>query len=423
MSSKKKTSSTKSESTSAFVPKLRFPEFRGQKGWERRTLGSIAIFHSGGTPAKDNPDYWNGDIPWVSASSMYDHVVERADHYVTSRAIGNGTRIARKGSILILVRGSMLFKRVPICIASVDVAFNQDVKALRIDPRFQSEFIAYQLISLQSRFIINETGIGAGKIELDHLENFEIYVPQLSEQLHVSACLASLDNLISSQARKVELLKKYKKGLLQQLFPREGETEPRLRFPEFRGTGAWERKKLGEVCSSFSGGTPSTHKTDYYGGDIPFIRSAEIARTRTELSLTREGLANSAAKMVSKGQILVALYGANSGDVALAKINGAINQAILCLNSNESNAFIYHFLSFKKEWIIKKYLQGGQGNLSGEIVKSIVLTFPSIQEQECIATSVSSLDSKVAAETQKLEALKTQKKGLMQGLFPNVEDH
>ncbi|AMS33779.1 HsdS specificity protein of type I restriction-modification system [Betaproteobacteria bacterium UKL13-2] len=208
---------------------------------------------------------------------------------------------------------------------------------------------------------------------------------------------------------------------MQQLFPREGETQPRLRFPEFQNAAEWEPRTLSSVCSSFSGGTPSTAKAEYYGGDIPFIRSAEIARDKTDLFLTREGLANSAAKMVTKGDVLVALYGANSGDVALAKIDGAINQAILCLKSKESNPFIYQFLSFKKDWIVATYLQGGQGNLSGEIVKSIAVGFPSADEQQRIASCLSSLDALITAETQKHEALKTHKKGLMQQLFPSPE--
>jgi len=138
--------------------------------------------------------------------------------------------------------------------------------------------------------------------------------------------------------------------------------------------------------------------------------------------LTREGLANSAAKMVTKGDVLVALYGANSGDVALAKIDGAINQAILCLKSKGSNAFIYQFLSFKKDWIVATYLQGGQGNLSGEIVKSIVVGFPSPDEQQRITACLSSLDALITAETQKLEVFTTHKKGLMQQLFPSPEE-
>lgn len=200
-------------------PRLRFPEFREAGEWEERTMGSLASFSSGGTPSKDNPQYWNGSIPWVSASSMYDLVVEKADHYVTPLAIGNGTRIAKKGSILILVRGSMLFKRVPICIAGVDVAFNQDVKALGIEPSIDNKFLLYQLSAFQSRLPINETGIGAGKIELAHLKGFELFIPDKPEQQRIASCLSSLDALITAETQKLETLKTHEKGLMQQLFP------------------------------------------------------------------------------------------------------------------------------------------------------------------------------------------------------------
>jgi len=193
---------------------------------------------------------------------------------------------------------------------------------------------------------------------------------------------------------------------------------PKLRFPEFQNAGEWEVKKLGEVFKSFSGGTPDTSKKEYYNGKIPFIRSAEIGKDSTELFITETGLENSSAKMVKKGDLLVALYGANSGEVAISKIDGAINQAILCFQSEYSNEFTYHFLSGKKNWIVSKYVQGGQGNLSGEIVKSISLPFPSKSEQEKIASCLSSLDEVITGEQQKLELLKQHKKGLLQNLFP-----
>lgn len=193
---------------------------------------------------------------------------------------------------------------------------------------------------------------------------------------------------------------------------------PKLRFPEFRGTAAWEKTTIGHVCKSFSGGTPTTSQKEFYGGSIPFIRSAEIARDVTELFLTDEGLKKSAAKLIDEGDVLVALYGANSGDVALAKIAGAINQAILCLKSDSSNAYIYQLLHHKQSWITSTYIQGGQGNLSGDIVKSILIPLPTATEQKKIADCLSSLDELLAAQGRKVEALKTYKKGLMQQLFP-----
>lgn len=197
---------------------------------------------------------------------------------------------------------------------------------------------------------------------------------------------------------------------------------PELRFPEFQAAGVWEEKKLGEITDSFSGGTPNTSENRYYGGTIPFIRSAEIDEIKTELFLTQDGLKNSSAKMVNEGDVLVALYGANSGDVAVSKINGAINQAILCLRHRGNNPFIYFYLTFKKNWILSKFIQGGQGNLSGEIIKSIPILIPSLPEQQKIADCLSSLDEVISLESQKLQSLQSYKKGLLQNLFPAEGD-
>ena len=197
----------------------------------------------------------------------------------------------------------------------------------------------------------------------------------------------------------------------------ETNNTPALRFPGF--AEEWEEKTLGEVFKTYSGGTPdTTKKKAYYGGTIPFIRSAEINKEETELFLTQEGLEKSSAKLVNKGDLLVALYGANSGDSAIAKINGAINQAVLCLQSENSNVFVQNFLQHNRELITQKYLQGGQGNLSGEIIKSIRVPFPSSKEQQKIADCLSSLDELITAAVERLEGLQQHKKGLLQRLFP-----
>lgn len=197
----------------------------------------------------------------------------------------------------------------------------------------------------------------------------------------------------------------------------ETNNTPALRFPGF--AEEWEEKTLGEVFKTYSGGTPdTTKKKAYYGGTIPFIRSAEINKEETELFLTQEGLEKSSAKLVNKGDLLVALYGANSGDSAIAKINGAINQAVLCLQSENSNVFVQNFLQHNRELITQKYLQGGQGNLSGEIIKSIRVPFPSSKEQQKIAACLSSLDALITEAVKRLEWLQQHKKGLLQRLFP-----
>lgn len=204
-------------------PRLRFPEFKNAPEWEASYLGDVATFTSGGTPSKDKAEYWNGSIPWISASSMYSTRLEFSDLNVTPLAVGNGTRIAPKGSLLILVRGSMLYNRVPMGIAAVDVTFNQDVKALVLQKRVNTEFLLLQLLSGEKRIPINETGIGAGKIDTEDLKKHPVYLPAPAEQRHIADCLSALDELIASQSAKLAALQSHKQGLMQQLFPSPSE--------------------------------------------------------------------------------------------------------------------------------------------------------------------------------------------------------
>ena len=190
---------------------------------------------------------------------------------------------------------------------------------------------------------------------------------------------------------------------------------PELRFPEF--DEEWEEKTIGKIATTFSGGTPSSTNRSYYNGEIPFIRSGEISKSSTELMINKEAISNSSAKMVEKGDLLYALYGATSGEVAISKINGAINQAVLCIRSQESATYIFNYLKMKKDQILKTYIQGGQGNLSASIIKKVDINLPYIEEQEKIGTFFSKLDRQIELEEQKLAKLEEQKKGYMQKLF------
>lgn len=160
------------------------------------------------------------------------------------------------------------------------------------------------------------------------------------------------------------------------MFPAEGKPCLNGDFPNFSNVVSG-RPNLYRIHALCSAEERRILLKEFYGGNIPFIRSAEIGKSSTELFITEEGFRNSSAKMVKKGDVLIALYGANSGEVALCQINGAINQAILCLRHETCNGFVYHYLEHKKNRIISKYLQGGQGNLSGQIIKAIILFFPS----------------------------------------------
>lgn len=198
----------------------------------------------------------------------------------------------------------------------------------------------------------------------------------------------------------------------------ESKNEPELRFPEF--TGHWKQYKLGEITDNYSGGTPKVGIKSYYGGNIPFIRSAEINNESTELFLTEEGLNNSSAKLVSKGDILYALYGATSGETGIAKINGAINQAILAIRPHKlyDAWFIMQWLRREKHSIISTFLQGGQGNLSSEIVNNLLLKIPAYNEQKKIGDLFHKFDNLLNFYQRKLDLLQKFKQGMLQQMFP-----
>lgn len=180
-----------------------------------------------------------------------------------------------------------------------------------------------------------------------------------------------------------------------------------------------KKLSLGTLCKTFSGGTPSVKEKSYYiNGTIPFIRSGEIHGNKTQLFLTEKGVKHSSAKYITKGDLLIALYGANSGDVAISQIDGVINQAILCIRSSKLNiTYLKNLLLLEKDKILRKYLQGGQGNLSAEIIKSLKYNFPPIEEQKRIAKVLSTWDEGIE-NLEKLIALKEkQKRALMQRLL------
>ncbi len=188
-----------------------------------------------------------------------------------------------------------------------------------------------------------------------------------------------------------------------------------MRFPEF--SEEWKKERLKDKCSFFSGGTPSSTNKTYYDGDIPFIRSGEIASDSTELFLSESGLNNSSAKIVEKGDLLLALYGATSGQIAISQIKGAINQAILCIRSPYDKVFLKSAWEKRVDKILQAYLQGGQGNLSAEIVKNLSFYFPSLQEQRKIGQLILLIDERISTQIRIIEDLKSERKYLLEQLF------
>lgn len=398
------------------VPKLRFPEFQGN---------GIDFVHGNRLFESIINKNHNSDLPILAITQDQGAVPRDQIEYnvtVTDKSLSN-YKVVEVGDFIISLRsfqGGIEYSRFKgICSPAYIILRKREENISEL--YYKYFFKTWKYIQSLNR---NLEGIRDGKmISYSQFSSIKVPYPRsFKEQQKIADCLSSIDDLIDAESRKLRTLEKYKKGLMQKLFPAEGKTLPEWRFPEFQGCGEWKSKSIGKACKMFSGGTPDTSKKEFYGGTIPFIRSAEINKSSTELFITEEGFKNSSAKMVKKGDILIALYGANSGEVALSKIDGAINQAILCLRHETNNAFVYHYFTHMKNRIISKYIQGGQGNLSGQIIKSVNLYFPKTEEQQKVADCLSEIDTMITEQSNRLEQLKTHKKGLMQGLFPSLEE-
>ena len=174
-------------------------------GREICKLGDLVDLYSGGTPNKSILEYWDGSIPWISAKSMYEDFLSSSDLYISEAGLRAGSRLAKKGSILLLTRGSGLFNRIPVCWTLSDVAFNQDVKNIKSKDEgiVMSQYLFYWLYAHKSDIsaILETTGIGAGKIDTERLLSMSVLLPGISEQEQIIRAIKPFFDIISLNNR------------------------------------------------------------------------------------------------------------------------------------------------------------------------------------------------------------------------------
>lgn len=171
--------------------------------WTYRPLGELVSFASGGTPSKKRDDYWGGTIPWISAKTLKTENIDTSDLFITEEGLKAGSKIAPKGSILLLTRGSGLFNGIPIARVEKDVAFNQDIKCLDSYGEVENEFIFYWLLSQKDYLMakVGVTGIGAGKFDLDFLQKLMIPIPSERERKSIVGFASSISERIRCNAK------------------------------------------------------------------------------------------------------------------------------------------------------------------------------------------------------------------------------
>ncbi len=195
----------------------RLPGFTGK--WTRSTVGSLGSWFSGGTPSMLVEAYWSGRIPWVSPKDMKVVRLHDAIDHVSEKALGAGTRLLPKGAILIVVRGMILAHSLPVARAERPLAFNQDIKALIVSSKYDSDFVLWWLLVHKPLLLARttESTHGTKRLPTEALFTLEIAVPDSGEQTAIAAVLSDMDAEITALEQRRDKTRLLKQGMMQEL--------------------------------------------------------------------------------------------------------------------------------------------------------------------------------------------------------------
>jgi len=409
------------------VPKLRFPEFRGREGWSTDDLGEVAQFV--------NEKVSVGRVTlknYVSTENIL------ADY----GGVATASKLPTAGSVTCYRKDDILVSNIrpylkKVWVADKEGGASNDVIVIRAKQRLRSEYLACLLKNdaFIGYVMTGAKGVKMPRGDIGAMKAYSALHPTPAEQQKIADCLSSLDELITAQARKVDALKTHKKGLMQQLFPREGETQPRLRFPEFNSADAWKEKSFGDLLSGildFRGRTPNKLGMDWGGGGIASLSAnnvkngfidyaAECNMGSEELYQRWMGCVN-----LEKGDIIFTME-APLGNATLLPDSEKyiLSQRVVAFKtcSEVLNTFLVQVIWGEEfQTAINQLATGSTAKgINQKALKTVQVKLPCPKEQQRIADCLTSLDTLITAATQELETLKTHKKGLMQQLFPSAE--
>jgi type I restriction enzyme, S subunit len=425
MSSKSNTAANKDEARSALVPNLRFPEFRGAEAWDCDPLEHVA-------------DFVNEKIPlervalenYVSTENILPDYggVTRASKLPTT---GSVTRYRPNDTLVSNIRPYLK----KVWVADKEGGASNDVIVIRAKQKLLPQY--FSCLLKNDAFIdyvmTGAKGVKMPRGDVGSMRAYPTFYPSKAEQQKIAECLSSVDNLMAAQARKVDSLRTHKKGLMQQLFPREGESQPGLRFPEFQSAGEWEETTLGTIAKLVRGPFGGSLKKEIFvaSGYAVYEQQHAIYSDFSSFRyhITAEKFHELRRFAVAASDIIMSCSG-TMGKFAIVPDGaapGVINQALLKLTPNGfcDTEFLKEVLELPsvQERLLSQSAGGAiQNVVSVDQIKALPLRLPSVEEQRAVVGCLRSLDALITAETQKLGAIKTHKIGLMQQLFPSPEE-
>lgn len=380
------------------APRLRFPGFDG--AWEEKKLGKIAMMSSGGTPDSSVAEYYGGEIPWVSISDMTKSgkYLNRTERSLTLLGLRNSAaKIFPEKTILFAMYAS-----IGKCnIANLPVSTSQAILGIIPAEDASVEYIYYFLAGNEEKYADmgqhgTQKNLNAGMVKALPIP----LPPTLPEQTRIATALSSLDAAIAAHQSKQDALRQHKRGLMAGLFPAEGEWVPRLRFPEFEGAGEWEEKRLGEVLTIANGRDYKHLKPGnipVYGTGGYMLSVDDYLHEGESVTIGRKGTIDKPDILIGKFWAVDTLFYTHSYRTTTARFILYIFQQINWRDYNSAS---------------------GVPSLTKSTIDDIEIPLPTLPEQTRIAAALSSLDDLMAAQGDKIAALQTFKRGLIQQLFP-----
>ena len=420
----------------ALVPKLRFSEFREAGEWNATPLDHLA--------ARSKQKNRDEKIDRVLTNSAEFGVLDQRDYFdkdIATQGKLEGYFVVKLGDYVYNPRISATAPVGPISKNNIGTGVMSPLYTVFKFKDSNNDFYHHYFKTTGWHAYMRQsssTGARHDRMAIASEDFMAMPMPLASseEQQKIADCLSSVDELIAAQARKLDALKTHKKGLTQQLFPREGETQPRLRFPEFQNAGEWEMKSIGDLKPFITSG--SRGWAAFYAERGPlFVRITNLSRGSIYLDHTDSKFvdlpagANEGVRTQLKEHDVLISITADIGIVGYVDKRvptpAYINQHIALVRfdaSKVSGRFMAYFLaSEKSERLFRASSDTGtKAGMSLFGVQKMPVLLPTLQEQHRIADCLTSLDDLITAQTQKLEALKTHKKGLMQQLFPSPEE-
>ncbi|MBA4284058.1 MAG: restriction endonuclease subunit S [Xanthomonadaceae bacterium] len=422
------------------VPKLRFPDFQDGPAWTHSAMGEAYSFKSNNSFSRDQLSYEQGLVRNIhygdihtKFSTLFD-ITKETVPFINRTELVDGLR--RENDC---IEGDMIFAD-----ASEDLAdIGKSIEVVRLNgervvagqhtilarPNGENVAIGFGAYLFKSRYVRTQIekesqGSKVLGISATRLAKIELPIPSTkAEQQKIAECLSTLDELIGAESQKLDALKAHKKGLMQQLFPREGETIPRLRFPEFQGAPEWEQRVLCEVTDSVFDGTHQT--PTYVASGVPFYSVENLISGNANKFISREDyIAATRKNKPEKGDILLTRIG-KVGYSRVVTWEHDFSVYVTLAVIKQSEFFDSHYLHFffqsdrfQAELRSKSLPNAVPPKINLDSLRATIVLLPKAEEQQRIASCLSSLEYLIAAQSDQFEALKIHKKGLMQQLFP-----